>query len=148
MKFFIKSLPVALIALMFNCHKSDSNNNALVVGTWSHKTSTGSGCTDANNNFVTIYGCPATDSYSCDTYTFNANGTFSTTYSEYTGVDTAPATFTESGTFSVHGNQMTATVAGQSGTGTIALSADKKTLTTTFKNTTTGCLITDVYTKM
>jgi len=143
MKFFIKSLPVVLVAFMFNCHKTETNNNSILAGTWTRSFTTYSGCKDAGNNTTVEHVCPVTDtSGSCDKYTYNSNGTFKIESSYSNG-----SNYTVNGTYSIHGNQATGTVNGYTNTVTFTVSADKKTLTTTYTDSSSGCLVTDIYNK-
>ena len=146
MKFLVKSLPVALVTLMLNCSKSSPSPSPF-VGTWTKWTTTYSSCTYSANNLTVHYTCPPIpNSLSCEQVTFNSNGTvdIASTYidgSSYYHVNTSQ------GTYSVQGNQLTETLSGKTTNITFDMSADKKTLTTTYKNNTIGCTVTETYSK-
>jgi hypothetical protein len=146
MKFFVKSLPVALVALMLNCSKS-SPTPSPVVGTWTKVKKINSDCTNSAHNSTVIYACPAAPNNpsTCNQFTFNSNGTFEIT-SSYVDSNIYFHIDKLQGTYSVNGNELWLTVAGMTGISTFAISADKKTFTTTYEDT-IGCTVTEVYTK-
>jgi hypothetical protein len=146
MKFFVKSLPVALVALMLNCSKSSPSLSPL-IGTWTKTKTIHSGCTNSVYNNTVIYACPAdpNNPLSCDQVTFNSNGTIDIV-SSYVDSNIYYHIDELQGTYSVNGTQLTETITGYTITFTFAMSADKKALNTTYKNT-NGCTVKDVYTK-
>lgn len=147
MKFFIKSLPVAIVTLMLNCSKSSPSPSPL-VGTWTKEKTTFSGCTNSAYNSTVIYACPAAPNnpHSCDQVTFNSNGTIEIA-SSYVDSNIYYNIITSQGTYSVKGTQLTETVTGKTTNITFTMSADKKRLSTTYIASTTGCTVTDVYSK-
>jgi hypothetical protein len=151
MNFFIKTLSVALVALvslMVSCSKSSSENpNSAVAGTWTMTTSVKSGCTDPSYNNTETYGCPATAAASCLKLTFNTNGSLTVDDTWIDSFSGSTSTDTGTGTFSISGTLLKATVYGSTTNFTYSLSADKKTLTLVTKNSSTGCTETDTLTK-
>lgn len=143
MKFFIKSLPIACIALMLNCSKSSPGSP--LVGTWTRIKTTYSSCTNPAYNSTTNYACPASSNnpLNCDQITFNSNGTVRIARS-YVDSNIYYHIEESLGTYSVQGTQLTETFPGYTADIDFTISADKKTLITTYINN-SGCTVTDFY---
>lgn len=135
MKLVVKTLILAVVFGTFACGDDDENTLS-IVGTYTLSQESVSGCNDPADNVVENKSCTATE---CETLTIAPDGT-------YTFVEVeAGITTTETGTYSISGNQMNINSPTSTDIATFTLSGS--TLTIVFPAEGDGCTETDVFTR-
>lgn len=138
---FFQVLIVALLCIGITAcdnegESSPQDDPSALVGVWNVAAAVTANCTDASENGSFALICTATD---CLSVEFKSDGTFVGTELE-DGV-----TFTENGTYSVSGDQLTITQGGMAEVATFSI--DGNTLTLSGNEPETGCDVTTSLTK-